>query len=198
MTAEEFKELKPEYKDLQGDELWNAMEDYMLRQQQADTIIKSVKPIWKTHTLRWLYYRRIPNDLFGGSKTAKYSSDKRCANCKCGVNARFVWLLFQEDGTRKSVSYCPHCSKQYEAEPNTNLSHKIYKLLKGINKLFWLLLDSLHLVRSSGEGRYGMFGDEAKYVRDWSFNENTGETKHHHRKRKWWEHILIEKPGHNF
>ena len=32
MTTKEFKELFPEYKDLEGDELWNAMEDYLIEQ----------------------------------------------------------------------------------------------------------------------------------------------------------------------
>ena len=30
MTIKEFKKLNPEYDKIEGDQLWNAMEDYML------------------------------------------------------------------------------------------------------------------------------------------------------------------------
>lgn len=198
MTAEEFKKLKPEYKDVEGDQLWNAMEDYMLRQQEGSEIMKPIMPFWKTHTLRWLYYRRIPNFVMGKPSTHKYTSDKRCAECKKGVNARMGFIMTGEDGKQKYTSYCPHCGKEYREEPNTNYSHKLYKAGKKISKLFWLLLDKLHLVRSSISGRYDMFGDEARYVRSWGMNMETGEMSKTLKKRKWWEYIFIEKPFHNF
>ena len=55
MTTEEFKKLKPEYKDVEGDQLWNAMEDYYLQQQEGTEILKQIMPFWKTHTLEDLY-----------------------------------------------------------------------------------------------------------------------------------------------
>lgn len=198
MTTEEFKKLKPEYKNVEGDQLWNAMEDYMLQQQQGSEIIKPIMPIWKTHTLRWLYYRRIPNMVLGNPKTDKWVSEKRCSECKWGVNARMGFITTQEDGKKKYTCYCPHCGEEYKEEPNTNVSHKLYKTGKKISKVFWIMLDKIHLVRSSMEGRYSMFGDEARYVRCWSMNFETGKMGNTLKKRKWWEYILIEKPIHNF
>jgi len=198
MTTEEFKKLKPEYKKVEGDQLWNAMEDYMLQQQSGSEIIKSIMPIWKTHTLRWLYYRRIPNLVMGNLKTDKYASVKRCNKCKLGVNARMEFIMIAEDGTRKCTTYCPHCGKEYKEEQNTNLSHRFYKSIKWISKLFWFILDKLHLVRSSIEGRYGMFGDEARYVKSWRYNKDWTTQKPLMKNRKWWEYILIEKSPHNF
>lgn len=148
MTVEEFKKLKPEYEKVEGNQLWDAMEDYILSQQQGDEIIKLIMPIWKTHTLRWLHYRRIPS-----------------------------WIM---------------------SKPNTNISHKLYKFGKRISKLFWILLDKLHLVRSSIIGRYDMFGDESRYVKSWVMNMKTGKMSKNLKKRKWWEYILIEKSFHNF
>ena len=34
MTVDEFKKLSPESANLEGNELWNAMEDYMLKHGQ--------------------------------------------------------------------------------------------------------------------------------------------------------------------
>ena len=198
MTTEEFKKLKPEYKDVEGDQLWNAMEDYFLQQQSGNEILKQIMPLWKTHTLRWLYYRKTPNFSLGKISTDKYKSSKRCANCKNGVNTRMVFMMMQEDGTQKYSSYCPHCSKEYVEEENTNINHKLYKIGKKISKYFWMLLDKLHLVRSSISSRYDMFGDEYRYVRGWEMNMKTGKTTFSLKKRKWWEYIFIEKPQHNF
>jgi hypothetical protein len=195
MTVEEFKKIKPEYKDIEGEELYDAMTMYTLDQQKADEIIKSIKPIWKTHTLRWLYYRRIPNLVIGRDK---WRSDKRCSKCKQGVNFRMGYLMIQKDGTQKFSSYCPHCGAEYQEEPNTNLSHKFYKIINWISKSFWMILDKIHLVRSNTNARYDMFGDESKYVKSWLINTDTGVTKPKLKSRKWWEYILIEKPYHNF
>lgn len=198
MDVKGFKKLKPEYKDIEGDQLWDAMTEYMLRQQEGDEIIKSVMPIWKTHTLRWLYYRKIPNMVMGNPKTDKWVSDKRCSKCKKGVNARMGFRMRLEDGSHKYTSYCPHCGSEYNAEANTNISHKLYKIGKRISKIFWSILDRLHLVRSSIGGRYDMIGDEARYVRSWGMNMKTGEMSKELKKRKWWEYILIENPHHKF
>lgn len=193
MTTEEFKKLKPEYKDLEGDQLWDAMTHYKLHQQQADQIIKQIMPVWKTHTLRWLYYRKKPNFSMGKISTDKYQSDKRCKACKLGVNTRMMFQFTAEDGTRSTISYCPHCGERYQEEPNTNISHRIYKVNKWITELFWHVLDSLHLVRSSYYGRYDIFGDESSYVLYWKYDMDWNPEKPILKKRIWWEYVLIEK-----
>lgn len=198
MTAEEFKKIRPEYANVEGDQLWDAMTMHMLQQQQASEIIKQIKPIWKTHTLRWLYYRRIPNLVMGKPSTDKWVSDKRCSKCKWGVNMRMCWSFRDADDKWHSHSVCPHCNGEYVAEPNTNITHKLYKAWKWMSKLFWKMLDKLHLVRSSIHGRYDMFGDEQRYVAVFKLNFKTGKTTYEFKKRKWWEYMLIEKPFHNF
>jgi hypothetical protein len=84
MTVEEFKENNPNLAHLQGEDLLDAMTHSMLRQQQADQIIKQIKPIWKTHTLRWLFYRRKPNWVMGKNG---WASSKMCDKCKKGVDS---------------------------------------------------------------------------------------------------------------
>lgn len=142
--------------------------------------------------------RRIPNFVMGKPSTDKYTSDKRCKECKWGVNMRLVWMFTADDGTHQSHSNCPHCGKEYHEELNTNLTHKLYKTAKWISKKFWMVLDKLHLVRSTISGRYDMFGDEARYVQTWGINFEIGKTSYKLKKRVWWEYILIEKPFHNF
>ncbi len=192
MTVDEFKELNPKHKDLEGDQLWNAMEDHMLRQQQGEAIIRQIMPIWKTHTFRWLFYRKVPNLIMGNPKYDKYNSSVRCKSCKWGVNARWGYMITAEDGTQRWTSFCPHCRKEYHEEPNTNFTYRIYLIGKWISNAFWTILDRLHLVRSSSFGRHEMFGDESIYVSMWSMNFKTGKTEAILKKRKWWEYILIE------
>lgn len=198
MTTDEFKKLKPEYKDIDGDQLWDAMTEYVLRQQQGSEIIKSIMPIWKTHTLRWLLYRRIPNFEFNSHKIDKYVSAKKCSKCKWGVNSRMTFIQRLDDGTYKYFSICPHCGKDFIEEPNTNFTHRLYKFAKWWSKLFWTFLDRLHIVRSLIHDRYDIFGDEGRYVTKFSLNFETGKKKNYLAKRKWWEYIIIEKPSHNF
>ena len=107
-------------------------------------------------------------------------------------------MITAEDGTTRWTSFCPHCRKEYHEEPNTNFTYKIYLMGKWISNAFWAILDGIHLVRSSIHSRYEMFGDESRYVESWEMNFKTGKTITHNRKRKWWEHILIERPIHNF
>lgn len=196
MTAAEFKELKPEYKNIEGDQLWNAMEDYMLRQQRGSEVLKVIMPIWKTHTLRWLFYRKVIGSFISNPKYDKWSSGNRCVLCKKGVNLMIMFSEISEGGTKKHLVYCPHCGEEYKKEPNTNLSHNLWKFGKWINMSFWLILDKLHLIRSGS--RYGLFGDEARYVKLQTIYLETGKTTQCLEKRKWWEYILIEKPIHNF
>lgn len=195
MTIEEFKKIKPEYKDTEGEELWNAMENYLLKQQRSNEMLKNIMPLWKTHTLRWLFYRRVPNHVLYKPSVDKYSSNQRCKNCKWGVGSHMMIADFSK---RISTSYCPHCHQELEKEPNKNLTHKLYNAYSYIVNLFWATLDKLHIVRSTSEGRYDMMGDEAKYVDHWLMNNNTGTVTPVLRKRKWWEYILIEKPNFNF
>src|SRR3990167_8331292 len=197
MNAKEFRKLKPEYKNIEGDQLWDAMTEYMLRQQQGSEIMKSIMPIWKTHTLRWLHYRQIPNLVRGNPSTDKWVSDKRCRKCKWGVNARFMWSIRDKNDVWHTICKCPHCNEDYVAEPNTNFTHHLYKTGKLISKRFWTILDLLHLVRSSISGRYDMSGDEARYVENRELNMETGKITYEFKKRKWWEYILIERPTHN-
>lgn len=195
MTVAEFKKLKPEYADAEGEELWNAMTDFMTKQEQGAEILKAILPFWKRYTLRWLFYRRVPNMKFSHPSRDKYSSDKRCASCKWGVNARMAFIMMRKDGTSKSYSLCPHCAEEYKEEPNTNLSHRAYKVWSWLTGIFWTILDRLHLVRSSCNGRFSMFGDEARYIKGWYLDMGTGKTTPIHRKRKWWQYIVIEKIG---
>jgi len=193
MTVEEFKKQNPKYKDTEGDQLWDAMTDLSLRQQKGSEIIKVIKPIYKTHTLRWLFYRRKNNFTIPGPRYDKWTANKRCSKCKWGVNYRMGWII-----NNVWTSNCPHCGKEYVGEPNTNLTYRMFLLWKFMSKYFWFALDKLHLVRSSSFTRYDMFGDEMRYVRSWITNINTGKSNVKLKSRKWWEYILIEKPFHNF
>lgn len=195
MTAEEFKKTNPHLSHLEGDALFNAMEDYWLKQNEANEIIKQIKPIWKTHTLRWLFYVRKKNLCFGKND---WSASKICDKCRKGVSSFITWSTFSEDGKGKSHSYCPHCGKEMNRVDNDNVSHKLYKFTEKLKNWFWWVLDKSHIARYSIEGRYGMFGDEARYVKSWTVNMKSGEEKANFKKRKWWEYILIEQPYHNF
>jgi hypothetical protein len=86
MTVEEFKKLKPESANLKGDDLLNAMEDYFISVQQGQEIMKPIMPLWKTHTLRWLFYRRLKNWGF-----SKYS-ETRCKYCKDGRGTSLFFI----------------------------------------------------------------------------------------------------------
>lgn len=198
MTVEEFKKLKPELADLEFNDLLDAMTEYMLQQQNGNEVLKQIMPVWKTHTLRWLFYRKTKNWILPNPKHDKYSANDRCSNCKLGVNARMGFLFFQEDGTSKYQSFCPHCGKEYSPEPNINISHKLYKLAKIICKFFWFILDKIHLIRRSTETRYGAFGDESRYVKCLEYDNEWNYKGVELKKRKWWEYIIIEKRHHNF
>ena len=190
MNVEEFKKLKPEYKEVEGDQLWNAMEDYMLRQQSGQEVMKTTVPFFKRYQLRWLFYRRLPNMVWGENN---YTSSDRCSNCKKGVSGSFGYI-FQG----KMFMHCPHCGKDLKKEKNTNLNHKLWVIGKNISILFWNFLDKIHLVRSQVSGRYDMMGDECKYVKHWTMNYETGKMSFTPKKRKWWEYIFIERSRFNF
>ena len=179
----------PEYKNAVGDELYNAMEDYMLQQQSGDEIIKQIMPIWKTHTFRYLIYRRLR--MFSW-ETKSWKCTERCNKCKKGFN---MSIAFFGD---ESYTMCPYCWKKCKKEPNTNFSHRLYKTLKLISKIFWDFLEIIHLVRSDFHGRYDMFGDESRYVKTYEIDTKLMTTKYNLKNRKWWEYILVEKHTHNF
>ncbi len=189
MTVEEFKKLKPEYANTEGDQLWNAMEDYALTIQSGEEILRPTLPFWKTHTIRWLFYRKSKNWSY-----AKYS-ETRCKHCKNGKGSQMMWSMTNSDGTR---SMFHGCGKPYEIEPNTNLDYRIYKirmiLYKWTIELFWIAMDKLHIVRISGNDRYGIFGDERRHVKSWNMSLNKPGMTPIFVKRKWWEYIFIEKP----
>lgn len=187
MTAEEFKKLRPEFKDVEGDILWNAMEDYMLEESRKP----SKKPFWKSYKLRYLFYRKTKNFYMGSPSLDKWAANDRCKACKVGVNHRMVMMYFDESGGKTNSSPCPNCNKEYVAEPNINFTHKVYLFIKGSKDLFWLILDKIHLIKSSSDGRYGMFGDESSYVKTWSIYEE-GREKVVLKKRRWFEYIFIK------
>jgi len=190
MTVDEFKKLKPEYKDIDGHELWNAMEDYMLRQQSGQEVMKTIMPFFKLYQLRWAFYRNVPNWSLGKDND---SSSERCASCKKGVSSSFGYAF-----NGKFHFFCPHCSKDLVKEKNTNIRHYLWIVFKKVSKAFWWVLNEIHLVRSAHNDRYGMFGDEYKYVEKYTINFETDETVFTLRKRKWWEHLFIERKSFNF
>lgn len=191
MTTEEYKILKPEHNHLEGDDLWDAMADYMIRQQVGQDVMKSAVPFFKRYQLRWLLYRKIPNMRWGKND---YSSDKRCKSCKRGTGGiKIGWVT---NGVYSCS--CPHCGNELKEEKNINLNHRLWGIGKSISSYFWALLDKLHLVRSSSIGRYDMFGDEQKYVSSYTLDMTNCKMTPRYKKRKWWEYIFIERNQFNF
>lgn len=180
MTVEQFKERYPKYKDLEGDDLWNKMEYTLLAEQRK-------KP--KRYQLRWLFYRGKVNLVFGKNN---YTSNQMCDKCRKGVSN---WLGFMNFGSdNKTVKICPHCSKEMDVIPNTNINHKVWNLYKKFEDAFWKILDFIHIVRDTTcKSRYEVFSDEHYFVKfeyydpDWNYKGRTMKT------RKWWEYIIIEK-----
>lgn len=132
------------------------------------------------YKLRYLFYRILPNIVFG---LADYESSTRCKVCK---KSGSVGFLFQ------GKIMC-NMSHEYVEEPNTSLKRKLYLVWEAIGNFFWKVLDKLHIVRSSHDGRYGMFGgDECMYVKQYKLNLETGKFTFEFKKRKWWEYIIID------
>lgn len=185
MTVQEFKNLHPEYSHLEGDELWDAMTDSMLHQQQGAAIIKKTLPFWKRYKLRYLFYRKLPNYVYGKND---HSADKRCSKCKKGVSYSFgfIWM-------GKKTMYCPNCGKELIEEANSGIKRNLWIFKKKVIDFGCNILDFLHIVRSSHHSRYDMFGDERHYVHHFSLNTETGKMSYKLKKRKWWQWIFIEK-----
>jgi hypothetical protein len=181
MTVDDFKKEKPELAHLEGDMLLNAMEEYMLRQQDGYRITKVVLPFWKRYTFRWIYYRKTKNWVFGKNDR---SATNRCTKCKKPVSS------FMGMGGKM---YCPYGGHELKQEPNTNFDHKMYLIEQKIVNWLWLSLDWIHLVRYGHNERYGFFGDESAHVHHIEMNFETGKTKCVLKKRKWWQHIFVER-----
>lgn len=188
MTSEEFKQQHPEQAHLEDNDLWDAMENAMFKQQQGNQVINTIKPFWKRYQLRWLFYRRKENMVFGRND---YTSDKRCVHCKKGSGgARMVFFDFNDTGSIKTIHIC---GNELVEESNISFKHYLYVFGKQFMKRFWWLLDYLHIVRSSIEGRYDMFGDEAYYVKSRHFDQEWNFVKNTYRNRKWYEYIFIRR-----
>lgn len=180
MTTEEFKEKYPQYSHLEGNALWNMMENTLLIEQRK-------KP--KRYQLRWLFYRGKKNLVFGKNN---YTASEMCDKCNKGVN--HYLSIFDFGGSGKGTSLCPHCGKEMKPVLNTNLNHKLWKVYKKVEEGVFNTLDFLHILRNTtSKSRYEMFSDESyfvkfeKYDNDWNFKGREL------RSRKWWEYIIIEK-----
>lgn len=188
MTTDQYKAIKPEHKHLEGDELWNAMEDYMIRQKEGEEILRAIIPFWKRYTLRWLFYRKTPNFMISPG----WQSPARCKACKKGSNHKFAILDMSEGGG--FVSYCPKCNEKWEEEPNRNLNYLLYIRWSKLCKMFWNFLSYIRLIRSSIHGRYNMFGDESRYVKMFTLYLDGRKSGHKLKKRPWWQYVFIERP----
>jgi len=166
MTTEEFKKDNPQYAEIEGTDLWNAMEDSMLKNRK------------KHYQLRYLFYRILPNIVFG---LKDYESNTRCKVCKKSGAYGFYY---------QGKLMCG--DHEYQSEPNTSTKHRLYLIWKSITNLFWTILEKVHIVRSAYDGRYSLFGDESMYVKQFTINIETGKTTYEFKKRKWWEYIIIE------
>lgn len=186
LSADEFKKIKPEYKDAEGDVLWDAMTEFMLRQQQGEMVIKTTLPFYKRYRLRWLFYQRLPNMVFGKDG---YRARERCKNCKKGVGMEVGFMM----PGKGAWSFCTNCHTELIKEPNISFAHKLWTCWSKIKKFTIFILDFLHILRSSISGRYDMFGDEANYVEYHSIDFNTGKTGYKLKARKWYEYIFIRK-----
>lgn len=194
MTADQFKAAYPEHAHLEGNELWNMMEDKAMITQEGDRILLKSRPFWKRYRLRWLFYRNPKPYMscFG----PQYTHSERCRACKNGVNARIVWITLGGSDVDKPKNRCPKCNEEYFKEKNTGLDHKTWLLWMKLCSAFWWLMDAIHIVRNPNKGlagRYDMFSDESRYVAYISYNNETGMTKTVLRSRKWYEYIFIKK-----
>lgn len=187
MTVDEFKKQQPQYAHLEGDQLWDAMTHYALRQQAGEKILRQIKPLWKRYQFRWLFYMPLKGMPF----VKHHQSDKRCSTCKKSVGPYMLWLNFS-NGTSRAE--CPHGRHEYVAEPNTNFSYRAYLIWAAIVKTTRFVLDKMHILRRADERRYGTFGDESYFILREEYDQNWQLVKIHFRKRKWWEYVFIEKP----
>lgn len=187
MTEAEFKQAYPECAHLEGDELWNAMEDKMLLTQEGDKILRQSKPFWKRYRLRWLYYPKVKGwDMGMGPQ---YTQSRRCNKCKIGVGTHLVMM-----GRDSSLSYCPKCGPGLVLEDNKNLDHRLWSAWKAACHWVFVALNFLHIRRYGADGgRYSMSGDERGYVKLWRIGGDGTKPKYELLPRKRWEHIFIKR-----
>lgn len=188
MTSEEYKKIHPEHKNLEGNDLWDAMEYSMLRQQEGDKVLLQVKPWYKRYKLRYLWYVKKRNVTWG----TPTSASKRCKHCKRGSSSMLFMMSWDEEGKPNGKTYCM-CGKELIEEPNTNWSHRCYQIKKWCQQWGWKCLEWTHLFRWSIDGRYDMFGDERYYVKARQYDQNWENEKLIMIPRKWWEYIWIKR-----
>ena len=188
MTTEDFKRLKPEYKDIEGNELWDAMTNYMLQLQNGQEVLNTMKPFWKRYQLRWLFYVKKRNMIFGKNG---YTASKICYYCRKGVSMYMGFISFAENGESTYSASCPYCNERLRQVENTNLNHKLYKLYKWLTKGLVRLVEFTHIVKWDIEGRYGIFGDESMFVKSTHYDNDWNYLKTVYKKRRWWEYIFI-------
>jgi hypothetical protein len=183
MTVDEFKQDHPEYAHLDGDDLWDAMEQFKLIQQDGEEVLKQIKPFWKRYKFRYLFYRHGSSGLY----FRKYSGE-RCIHCKKDYQG-FIFMFTDTEG--RHVSY-HSCGNPLATEPDISLKYKLWRAKMWVLETFRQTLDVLHILRLPGNSRYGMFGDEARYVENWSYNIETGESTVNLKSRRWWEYLIIK------
>ena len=187
MTADEYKLQHPENAHLEGEALWNAMENALLHQQEGDKVLMQIKPWWKRYKLRYLWYVKKRNGTF----VTPVSCNERCKHCKRGASSMLFMMLWDENGNPDSKTYCM-CGKELEKEPNTNWDHRWYIVKKWVQKWSWKILEATHLFRWSIDGRYSMFGDEGHYVSHWKWYDD-GREEVVLIDRPWYEYIWIRR-----
>lgn len=180
MTVEEFKKDYPEHAHLEGDELWDTMTHTLYRQMEGERIILSIKPFYKRYKLRYLFYRK---PIFRGFMRPEWLNEKICKNCKRGSNSCMAFM---------GKMICIGCGAELIEIANNRLKFRLFKLQAPIGNFLWLMLQYLHIVKTSTDGRYELFGDEANYVSH-IYNIETGAMRRAHKKRKWFEYIFIKR-----
>jgi hypothetical protein len=183
MTVDEFKQDHPEYAHLDGNDLWDAMEQSKLMQQDGEKVLKQIKPFWKRYKFRYLFY----GHRYSGFSFQKYSGE-RCANCKKDYQG-FIFMF--PDANGKPTRY-HSCGKPLVIEPDISLKYRLWRAKMWVLETFRRTLDALHILRLPGYNRYGMFGDEAEYVKSWGYNFETNEIRTILKPRRWWEYLIIK------
>lgn len=187
MTIQQFKKQHPEYAHLEGNQLWDTMENCMVKQQTGTQIIRSSAGFFKQYKLRKLfYYQLFPTTIF----VQPNESSMRCTACKHGVSFR---MIFINTDTDEESSPCPYCKKHYVPEPNTNAGYKWYKVKRAFKKMVVNFLNYICILGSNTDGRYGIFGDERRYVKRWMIDSTTDKVSYALHERKWWEYIFVKR-----
>lgn len=180
MDVNEFKQTYPEMAHLKGDKLLDAMEDAFIHQKQGEQILNTIKPFYKRYKLRYLFYRKLKNSIF----QKEWQSDTVCKNCKKGTSSMVLFM---------GKYLCIYCAHEMVKEPNRHIKYKLWLMAKKFSKIFWIVFQCIHLVRSDHSGRYELGGDEAAYVKVFHINMSTGKTTCTMHSRKWYEYIFIKK-----